>query len=69
MKANQEWIWKLFNQQGIEFIIPIYQRNYDWKEEQCTQLLNDILELGRSDQNNTHFIGSIVYISDNFSRR
>ena len=66
MKANQQRIWRLFNQQGIEFIIPIYQRNYDWKEEQCIQLLNDILELGKSDQNDSHFIGSIVYISDNF---
>src|SRR5699024_3852886 len=31
---------------------------------QCKQLLDDILETGRSDKMNAHFIGSIVYIHD-----
>ena len=24
------------------FNIPVYQRNYDWKEEQCRKLFEDI---------------------------
>lgn len=25
------------------FIIPVYQRNYDWKKENCKTLFNDII--------------------------
>lgn len=45
-----------------QFVIPIYQRNYDWGKTQCEQLLNDIIEVGNSRQ--PHFIGSIVFIYD-----
>lgn len=45
-------------------MIPVYQRNYAWNEEQCKQLLEDIIEVGSSsiDAAKVHFIGSIVYI-------
>ena len=45
-----------------QFVIPIYQRNYDWGKTQCEQLLSDIIEVGNSCQ--PHFIGSIVFIYD-----
>src|SRR5690606_2647648 len=51
------------SQSKIQFVIPVYQRNYDWMEGQCAQLLDDILEAG-SKEGNTHFIGSIVFIHD-----
>lgn len=38
--------------------------NYDWTLVQCKQLLHDILEAGKSDKINAHFIGSIVYVHD-----
>lgn len=31
---------------------------------QCKQLLHDIIETGKSDKINAHFIGSIVYVHD-----
>lgn len=47
-----------------QFIIPIYQRNYDWTEKQCAQLLQDIKEVsGKAGVK--HFIGSIVSIENN----
>ena len=46
---------------NTEFIIPVYQRNYDWTLLQCQQLLNDIKEAGENDKVNAHFIGSITY--------
>ncbi len=49
-------------QQDAQFFIPVYQRNYDWRHEQCKQLLKDILDAGKSDTLKSHFIGSIVYI-------
>ena len=41
------------------FIIPVYQRNYDWKKENCQQLFDDLVNLIREDKR-THFFGSIV---------
>ena len=41
------------------FVIPAYQRNYDWKAENCKQLFDDLVKVvcfGRS----SHFFGSIV---------
>jgi uncharacterized protein with ParB-like and HNH nuclease domain len=64
MKANETQLNRFLSQNDTQFVIPIYQRNYDWGESQCQQLLNDILEMGKSDQSNVHFIGSIVFIHD-----
>lgn len=61
MKADavnfMDFVQKLDNQ----FVIPVYQRNYDWGDEQCRQLLNDIKTSGESKK--YHFIGSFVHIA------
>lgn len=62
MKANEQNLMMFLSLPNTRFVIPVYQRNYDWKKEQCKQLLDDILECGRNDQINAHFLGSIVYI-------
>lgn len=41
------------------YIIPVYQRRYDWKIENCKQLYNDLLRLAKDKEGN-HFFGSIV---------
>lgn len=64
MKANETKIDKFLATNETTFAIPVYQRNYDWTLFQCKQLLYDILETGKNDQANTHFIGSIVYVHD-----
>ena len=43
----------------VQFIIPVYQRNYDWLLENCDQLFNDLVKLNKSNRP-THFFGSIV---------
>ena len=63
MKANEQKLRMFLSLHNTRFVIPVYQRNYDWKKEQCKQLLDDILECGRNDQISAHFLGSIVYIS------
>ena len=63
MKAS-ETPFVSFMQKTIQFSIPIYQRTYSWTSEQCTQLWNDIINAGKDDTINGHFIGSIVYISE-----
>ncbi len=41
------------------YFIPVYQRNYSWKEEQCGVLFDDIIRL-YNEEYKEHFIGSIV---------
>ena len=61
MKATEANLLK-FIRKSPQFMIPIYQRNYSWTEEQCRQLWSDLLRAGRDDTVNGHFIGSIVYV-------
>lgn len=43
------------------FIIPVYQRNYSWKLENCKQLFNDLVQLSVTGRT-MHFFGSIVSV-------
>jgi len=59
MKGDAQPLIKFFDGSDKRFIIPLYQRNYDWKEENCEQLFQDLLKLHGSDRK-SHFFGSIV---------
>lgn len=48
------------------FIIPVYQRNYDWRIENCKQLFDDLIIVIRK-QRNSHFFGSIVSVHNDGS--
>jgi uncharacterized protein with ParB-like and HNH nuclease domain len=53
------------------FVIPVYQRNYDWKKEHCRQLWNDLLDVFRQNRK-SHFFGSIVslgFVDENDDRQ
>lgn len=41
------------------FVIPVYQRNYDWKIENCKQLYDDLVKIIKENRR-SHFFGSIV---------
>ncbi len=61
MKAEAITLLGFFKEnQTNQFVIPIYQRLYSWKKEQCEQLWDDIIKAGENDKNG-HFIGSILY--------
>ncbi|MBQ4512268.1 MAG: DUF4268 domain-containing protein [Anaerolineaceae bacterium] len=45
------------------FVIPVYQRNYDWKTENCKQLYDDLVKIIRENRK-SHFFGSIVSVYD-----
>lgn len=66
MKATEANLLK-FLKKSPQFVIPIYQRNYSWTEEQCRQLWVDLLRAGRDDNINAHFIGAIVYVERGLS--
>ncbi|WRF10462.1 DUF262 and DUF1524 domain-containing protein [Helicobacter pylori] len=62
MKADATTLLGFFEEnQNNQFVIPIYQRLYSWKKEQCEQLWDDIIKTGGNDQIEGHFIGSILY--------
>ncbi|RKV43319.1 hypothetical protein DD764_02570 [Helicobacter pylori] len=62
MKAAATTLLGFFEEnQNNQFVIPIYQRLYSWKKEQCEQLWDDIIKIGGNDKMNGHFIGSILY--------
>lgn len=64
MKANETRIDKFLSLSGTQFVIPVYQRDYDWTLSQCGQLFNDIFEAGKNSKINAHFLGSIVCVED-----
>ncbi|MCQ2904945.1 DUF262 and DUF1524 domain-containing protein [Helicobacter pylori] len=65
MEAREATLLGFFEEnQNNQFVIPIYQRLYSWKKEQCEQLWDDIIKIGGNDQMNGHFIGSILYVRD-----
>ena len=48
---------------GKHFVVPCYQRPYSWTQEQCRTLIEDLLRLSKSRQQDpkaTHFLGSVV---------
>lgn len=65
MEAKEATLLRFFEEnQNNQFVIPIYQRLYSWKKEQCEQLWDDIIKIGGNDKANGHFIGSILYVRD-----
>lgn len=65
MKASETNLNRFLAQTDTQFIIPVYQRNYDWNLLQCRELFDDIIKVGSDEKLTSHFVGSIVYIHDN----
>ncbi len=63
MKANELQINNFLQVPNVQFVIPVYQRNYDWTHSECKELLNDIISVEKENRG-THFIGSIVYVHE-----
>ena len=48
------------------YVIPIYQRNYDWGEKETLQLIEDVADYAKEDSNRNYYIGSaIVFVRSN----
>jgi uncharacterized protein with ParB-like and HNH nuclease domain len=59
MKGTASYLMKFLDGSQKRFIIPVYQRNYDWKKENCKQLFDDLVSVIKEGKE-THFFGSIV---------
>lgn len=61
MNGNAQKLIKYMDGASKRFIIPVYQRNYDWKMEHCKQLYDDLVKVVRQNRK-SHFFGSIVSV-------
>ena len=46
MKGSECKFVKYMEGSDKRFVIPVYQRNYDWKTENCKQLYDDLVKIG-----------------------
>ncbi len=59
MKGSETKLVKYMEGSDKRFVIPVYQRSYSWKTDNCKQLFDDLVKVIRSERKN-HFFGSIV---------
>ena len=59
MHGSESYLMKFLDGSQKRFVIPVYQRNYDWKKENCKQLFDDLVNI-ISEGKESHFFGSIV---------
>lgn len=59
MKGSEAKMIEYMEGAGKRYVIPVYQRKYDWKEDNCRQLYEDLKKIVR-DNRDSHFFGSIV---------
>ncbi len=59
MKGSEARLIDFMDGNKKRFIIPVYQRCYSWKIEQCKQLFDDLVGMIKNNRK-THFFGSIV---------
>lgn len=64
MKASEQTVLNFIGGLDKVFVIPPFQRNYEWSEKECLALFNDIIVSAKTKK--THYLGNVVYyFSDN----
>lgn len=59
MKGEDKKLLRFFEGADKRFIIPLYQRNYDWEIRHCEHLFSDLVKL-HEENRKSHFFGSLV---------
>lgn len=60
-------ILKFLKGGDLVFIIPPFQRNYEWGKTQCEELFDDIKSIS-DDRKKRHYLGNVVYYGKKRSR-
>lgn len=63
MEANKMKLLEFLGASKRTFVIPVYQRNYDWQQEHCKKLFNDIEKIALNNFETEHFLGTVVYVT------
>lgn len=61
MKGSECKLVQYMEGSSKRFVIPVYQRNYDWRLENCKQLYDDLVKVIRNNRR-SHFFGSLVSV-------
>lgn len=61
MKGSECKFVKYMEGSDKRFVIPVYQRNYDWKTDNCRQLYDDLVKIIKG-RRRSHFFGSLVSV-------
>lgn len=64
MKVNEQRLLKDFIKGSENFIIPVYQRNYDWTKIECKDLYRDVTNMINC-EDDSHFCGAVVSLREN----
>lgn len=48
------------SEEAKKYVIPIYQRNYAWEEDEITALIKDVYDSCRKNANTPYYIGTLV---------
>ena len=59
MKGSESSLLDFMEGNKNRYVIPVYQRKYSWKSENCKQLYSDLKKVIK-EKRNSHFFGSIV---------
>jgi hypothetical protein len=59
MKGEDKELYRFLGIPDTRYIIPLYQRNYDWKNKHCKQLFADLIKM-HEEKRESHFFGSVV---------
>ncbi len=63
MNADSIELLSLIGENKAVFKIPVYQRNYEWKEKHIRQLFSDLEKIVENDFKTKHFLGTIVFVT------
>ena len=60
---EKEILRGLISENKCQFVIPVFQRNYDWREKDCKKLFSDVISLAMDTAHpaRKHFLGAFVY--------
>lgn len=58
MKGSETLLLRFMEGAANRYVVPVYQRKYDWKIENCSQLYEDLKKIIRK-KRSSHFFGSI----------
>lgn len=71
LNIEQTTIFDLFSKKTTDFLIPDYQRPYEWDENKCETLWDDLLGFAfpknnseKFEDDNYYFLGSIVFFKN-----
>lgn len=59
MKGSETGLLRFIGGYSDRYIIPVYQRRYNWRKEECRQLYQDLQKIV-TERRASHFMGSVV---------